>query len=54
MGSAASARNPTLNSCKIRAILMEPPQGQTGDGLSLEGRVDNLKEVKYRHLEDEK
>ena len=54
MGTAASARNPTLNSFKIRAILKEPPQGHTGDGLPIKRRVGTPKEVIYEHLEDEK
>jgi hypothetical protein len=54
MDTAASARNPTLNNSKIRAILKEPPQGHTGDGLPLIRRVGIPKEVIYEHLEDEK
>ena len=34
MGSAASARNPALNTCSIHAIQKEPPRGQTACGLS--------------------
>src|SRR5579862_242803 len=41
-GFAASARNPALNNCNIRAKTKEPPHWAGGESLSLGGHVGNL------------